>query len=255
MESSYVALHRVVVIPSVAIEPGKRIRGDDWRRFWSKVDRSAGPTACWPWTGSPTGGGYGQFTVKVGEVFREVAAHRWILEQLLGRKLVLVPRGVEDACHSCNNPICCNPLHLYVDSRSGNLKYAVATGRHFQSAKDSCPQGHAYDEENTYVRPNGDRGCRRCRHDQDREAEEKAKAARTHCKNEHELSGSNLIICKGGRIKCGKCETARIGKSVAGRRRQLAAATRLPCACPAPWTCTKPSSGDGARADSGRCRP
>lgn len=215
------ALFQVFVIPSVAARPGKRIRGDDWARFWSKVDRSAGPTNCWPWTGPPTGGGYGQFTVKRGDRFRDVIAHRWLLERILGRPLN-PKRGAEDACHSCNNPICCNPLHLYADSRSGNMKYAVATGRHAQSAKDGCPQGHAYDEDNTYVRPNGDRGCRKCRYDQGREADEAAKAAMTHCKNRHELSGENLIICKGGRRKCGECEAARIEKSIAGRKRQLA---------------------------------
>jgi len=29
-------------------------------RFWSKVDQSAGPNACWPWTAYRNPGGYGE---------------------------------------------------------------------------------------------------------------------------------------------------------------------------------------------------
>lgn len=209
-------LGRVVVIPSVVTQPGKRIRGNDWARFWSKVDRSGGPTACWPWTGSPNHGGYGQFTVKVDGKFKEPVAHRWLLEQLLGRKLSPIP-GVEDACHSCNNPICCNPLHLYVDDRSGNIKYAVASDRHHESSKTHCPASHEYTEENTYVKPNGERACRACRAEQSAAAWAAQKAAMTHCKNQHELSGANVKIVKGGRRKCVKCEAKRIEKAIAGR--------------------------------------
>ncbi len=32
-------------------------------------------------------------------------------------------------------------------------------------APTHCPQGHEYDEANTYVRPNGHRVCRTCRRD------------------------------------------------------------------------------------------
>lgn len=207
----------MVFIPSVAARPGKRIRGNDWVRFWSKVDRSAGPTGCWPWAGQPNSGGYGQFTVKKADRFREVIAHRWLLEQLLGRKLSPV-RGEEDACHSCNNPVCCNPLHLYVDTRSGNMRYAVETGRHVQSSKTHCPANHEYTEENTYIKPNGERCCRACRGEQSAAAWNAKKAAMTHCKNQHELSGSNLKIVKGGRRKCVKCEAGRIEKARARRK-------------------------------------
>jgi hypothetical protein len=152
-----------------------------------------------------------------------IPAHRWLLEQLLGRPLD-PRRAAEDACHWCNNPICCNPLHLYPDSRSGNMNYAVTTGRHVQASKSRCPAGHEYTEGNTYRAPNGERRCRACRAEDSTARAEAAKAAMTHCKNEHELSGDNVKIVKGGRRKCLKCEAARIEKAVAGRRRQIAAA-------------------------------
>lgn len=31
------------------------------------------------------------------------------------------------------------------------------------AAKQKCPQGHDYDAENTYYRPDGGRGCKACR--------------------------------------------------------------------------------------------
>src|SRR5689334_7900007 len=47
--------------------------------FWSRVDRSGGPTACWPWMGPRTKDGYGRF--------RGRYAHRIALEAALGRRL------------------------------------------------------------------------------------------------------------------------------------------------------------------------
>jgi hypothetical protein len=223
MGSSFISLLAVFVIPSGAAQGHKRIRGNDWARFWSKVDRTAGPTACWPWIEDQrTAAGYGRFTVRADGKFRDVPAHRWLLGQLRGKPLIGSPRGAEDGCHYCNNPPCCNPLHLYVDSRAGNVKYSVASDRHVQSRKDRCPADHPYDEENTYIRPDGSRACRSCRADQAAEEAERRKKKRTHCKNKHELSGDNLIICKGGRRKCAACEADRVKKSVAGRKRQLA---------------------------------
>lgn len=45
---------------------------------------------------------------------------------------------------------------------SENRKDAVRHGTHNMSSRTSCPKGHAYDEENTYLRRNGKRDCRAC---------------------------------------------------------------------------------------------
>src|SRR5262245_5368741 len=37
-----------------SIDPQKQF----WKSFWSKVDRSGGPNACWPWMASTTKEGY-----------------------------------------------------------------------------------------------------------------------------------------------------------------------------------------------------
>lgn len=47
------------------------------------------------------------------------------LEISLGRDL-----GMEEiACHICDNPICCNPRHLYAGSRKDNAQDAIDRGR------------------------------------------------------------------------------------------------------------------------------
>ena len=75
------------------------------QRFWSKVDMSGGLFECRPWTGARVRGSYGR--IAVGG--RSVKAHRLALSMSLGRPL---GDGMH-ACHSCDNPPCCNPAHLF----------------------------------------------------------------------------------------------------------------------------------------------
>lgn len=89
-------------------------------KFWNRVDKSGGPEACWPWTGYRCRRGYGQ--VSMGGRVRK--AHRVALE-VSG---VAVPTNAE-ACHRCDNPSCCNPAHLFVGTRSDNMRDMVAKGR------------------------------------------------------------------------------------------------------------------------------
>lgn len=75
-------------------------------RFWSKVDKSGGQDACWPWTAwvNPRFG-YGMTAYK-GE---SMPASRiaWIYTH--GE-----PAKGEHVCHKCDNPICCNPGHFFL---------------------------------------------------------------------------------------------------------------------------------------------
>lgn len=93
----------------------------DEARFWSKVDKSGGPNACWPWTGSrlKARGGYGQ--IKLGG--RVLYAHRIALELSTGRSVEAF------ACHRCNRPPCCNPAHLYDGTPKENSADAARLGR------------------------------------------------------------------------------------------------------------------------------
>lgn len=93
------------------------------RRFWSKVDTSAGPDACWPWQGHLRGrhrnyGGY-----RFGG--RNVYAHRFALDITSG--VPLPPTII--VLHACDNPLCCNPAHLSAGGHGRNLREAYARGR------------------------------------------------------------------------------------------------------------------------------
>lgn len=187
---------------------------DDIDKFWSYVDRSEGPLACWPWTRSRSAQGYGQlYPHRAGPVRRKVYAHRWILGYLRGLPLVGQPVGAEDGCHRCDNPPCCNPAHLYIGTRRQNVADAVARTRLWMLKRTSCPQGHPYDATNTYLNPAGSRKCRTCRAAADRQAKQIKMADRTHCKNGHILGGANVLLCRNGTRKCRVCDEARQAKT------------------------------------------
>lgn len=92
----------------------------DLERFESKVDRSAGPDSCHPWTASLDENGYGFFKYQ-GKMWR---ATRWYYHHQM-QKLPddLVVR------HICDNPICVNPRHLTHGTKQQNAQDASERGR------------------------------------------------------------------------------------------------------------------------------
>lgn len=88
----------------------------DPRLLWIKVDASAGPFSCWPWMGYRFPNGYG----RAGQTANHspIYAHRAALEFALGRPLA----PDRFACHRCDNPPCCNPLHLYEGTAADNVR-------------------------------------------------------------------------------------------------------------------------------------
>ncbi len=90
-------------------------------RFWEKIN-VGGPDECWLWTGAKTRKGYGL----IGRDGRLYRSNRVVLEMKLGRSL----HDGEQACHTCDNPTCCNPSHLWPGTNSQNQLDAVSKGRH-----------------------------------------------------------------------------------------------------------------------------
>jgi hypothetical protein len=83
-------------------------------------------TGCWNWQRSKTGHGYGD----ARECGKGILIHRRAYELWKGN----IPHGLF-VCHKCDNPICCNPDHLFVGTRSDNMKDCAAKGRlNFQKA-------------------------------------------------------------------------------------------------------------------------
>ena len=86
-------------------------------RFWSKVNR--GPD-CWVWMAGKTGSGYGQFWMEG----RDRCAHRVAYELEYGSI-----RYALQVLHSCDNPPCVNPEHLFLGTQKDNMMDASKKGR------------------------------------------------------------------------------------------------------------------------------
>lgn len=86
------------------------------------TDRSGGDAACWPWTGARHGRGYG--LTRYPQSQKKLGAHRAAWEVAHGP----IPSGMY-VCHTCDNPLCCNPSHLFLGTNADNQRDAVRKGR------------------------------------------------------------------------------------------------------------------------------
>jgi hypothetical protein len=100
-------------------------RAEPEARFWPKVDRR-GPDECWPWLGAKLPrDGRGRFYL--GGKWITAPRASWIIHNGPLADGML-------ACHTCDNPRCVNPAHLYAGTYSDNLVDAYIRG---QNPRDS----------------------------------------------------------------------------------------------------------------------
>ena len=86
-------------------------------RFWNHVQKTE---SCWPWIGARHRNGYGAMNYS-GRIMR---VHRisWLINN------GAIPEG-KQILHTCDNPLCVNPDHLFVGTNSDNMADKVRKGR------------------------------------------------------------------------------------------------------------------------------
>lgn len=86
--------------------------------FYSNIIKKE--TGCWEWQAGKTKAGYGQYSLNKKVLY----AHRLSWE--LSNKEI--PKGMH-VLHSCDNPSCINPDHLFIGTQKDNMRDKINKGR------------------------------------------------------------------------------------------------------------------------------
>lgn len=128
---------------------------DEITKFFSKVDQSAGPYGCWPWTGctqKPV-----NHQLPYGIFFRMKAVARTDKVQMGAHRASMmihldapIPAGLH-VLHTCNHASCVNPMHLRLGTAKQNSADRVMNGRTHQNFGRRKPYRYLTLEEATEI--------------------------------------------------------------------------------------------------------
>jgi len=178
------------------------------QRLFARLLNTDSPDECWIWTGHTNQHGYGV----IGIPDRRTA--------LAHRVAYVIHHGSDPSplniCHRCDNPPCCNPLHLFAGTQVDNMQDMSMKGRSgarkisdekVRAIRASVASGATYAEtaecfgvSSTYVRRlalslvRAFDGGVAVRPLPPPEPSQNELAARTHCKSDHEYTPENTYI-------------------------------------------------------------
>lgn len=90
-------------------------------RFWKRVNVIEDDDSCWEWQGACSPKGYGNFGLGNR---KWMSTHRFSYSIHYGP----IPAG-KMVCHTCDNPKCVRPKHLFLSNAQGNADDKVTKGR------------------------------------------------------------------------------------------------------------------------------
>lgn len=102
----------------------EEVRKKTPKRVWAKIEFGE-PNGCWEWQAYRTKKGYGQIMLTISpKVQKHMYAHRFIYEKTIGEFDLELK-----VCHSCDNPACLNPNHLWLGTYGDNNRDRQRKGR------------------------------------------------------------------------------------------------------------------------------